>query len=54
MGSTSSHSVSTNGIVSWYYGEAAWNLKSCLCNKTHDESGERHYCSGVPFGNALG
>ena len=54
MGFVSGHCVSTNGIVFWHDGKATWNLQSCLCNETHDESGEGQDCPGVPFGDALG
>ena len=54
MSFASSHRVSTNGIVSLYYGETARKFEPCLCNEAHDKSGEWHDSSGVPLFNALG
>ena len=50
----SSHSVSTNGVISAYNCETTRKFEPCLCNEAHDESGEWHDCPCVPFGDALG
>ena len=48
------HGIGTNGIVSWYNCKTTWNIQSCLCNETHNETREWHDCPWIPFGDTLG